>query len=76
VHPTLEAGQQDAEQALARLAKLSIDLWAITEKLLGDGITSFTHSLYELLASSKEKRRVLLESHTAQKGRIRTARIA
>src|ERR1022692_4648011 len=53
VQPTLEAGEQDAEQALARLAKLGIDLGAITEKLLADGITSFTHSLDELLASSE-----------------------
>jgi hypothetical protein len=57
--PTLEAGEQDAEQALARLAKLGVDLGAITEKLLADGITAFTHSLDELLASLKEKRRVL-----------------
>ena len=33
-----------------------------TEKLLADGITAFTHSLGELLASLKEKRRVLLET--------------
>jgi len=42
VQPTLEAGQQDPERALARLAKLGIDLGAITEKLLADGITAFT----------------------------------
>src|ERR1700688_2876024 len=55
VQPTLEAGEQDAEQALARLARLGIDLAAITEKLLADGITAFTHSLDELLASLMEK---------------------
>ena len=76
VQPTLEGGEQDAEQALARLAKLGIDLLAITEKLLADGITAFTHSLDELLASLKEKRRVLLESQASQKDRIRSARIA
>jgi hypothetical protein len=54
--------------ALARLAKLGIDLGAIREKLLADGITAFTHSLGELLASLKEKRRVLLESHAARTG--------
>ena len=37
------------------------DLGLITEKLLADGITAFTHSLDELLASLKEKRRVLLD---------------
>ena len=76
VQPTLEAGEQDAEQALARLAKLGIDLGAITEKLLADGITAFTHSLDELLSSLKEKRRVLLESQAARKGGIRSARVA
>jgi len=76
VQPTLEAGEQDAEQVLARLAKLGIDLGAITEKLLADGITAFTHSMDELLASLKEKRRVLLESQAARKGGIRSARIA
>jgi transaldolase len=74
--PTLEAGEQDAEQALARLAKLGVDLGAITEKLLADGITAFTYSLDELLASLKEKRRVLLESQAARKGGNRNARIA
>ena len=48
----------------------------ITERLLADGIIAFTHSLDELLASLKEKRRVLLESQAAQKGGIRSARIA
>src|ERR1700682_57761 len=76
VHPTLAAGERDAEQALARLAQLGIDLGVITEKLLADGITAFTHSLDELLASLKEKRRVLLESEAARKGGIRSARIA
>jgi transaldolase len=74
--PTLEAGEQDAEQALARLSKLGIDLGSITEKLLADGITAFTHSLDELLASLKEKRRVLLESEAARQREIRSARIA
>jgi transaldolase len=76
VQPTLEAGEQDAEQAPARLAKLGIDLGAITENLLVDGITAFTHSLDELLSSLKEKRRVLLESQAARKDGIRSARVA
>ena len=76
VQPTLEAGEQDAEQALARLAKLGIDLGAITENLLADGITAFTHSLDELLSSLKEKRRVLLESQAAGKAGILSARVA
>jgi transaldolase len=76
VQPTLEAGAQDAEQALARLARLGIDLGAITEKLLADGITTFTHSLDELLASLKEKRSALLESQAARKSDSRTTRVA
>ena len=76
VHPTVEGGEQEAEQALARLAKLGIDLGAITEKLLADGITAFTHSLDELLASLKEKRSALLESQAAQKSKSRVTRVA
>jgi transaldolase len=76
VQPTLEAGAQDADRVLARLAKLGIDLGAITEKLLADGITAFTHSLDELLASLSEKRRSLLESQAARKAGVRPARIA
>jgi transaldolase/glucose-6-phosphate isomerase len=37
----LEAGQQDPERALARLAKRVSTWGAITEKLLADGITAF-----------------------------------
>ena len=76
VQPTLEAGEQEAEQALARLAKLGIDLGAITEKLLSDGITAFAHSLDDLLASLKEKHRVLFASHAGRRGGIPPARIA
>jgi transaldolase len=76
VQPTLEAGEQDAEQALARLAKLGIDLGAITEKLLADGITAFTHSLDELLASLNKKRSALLESQAARKSDSRATRVA
>src|SRR6202162_4637850 len=63
VRPALEADQREAERALARLAKLGIDLGAITEKLLAAGIAAFTQSLDELLASLTEKRKLLLRSH-------------
>jgi transaldolase len=76
VQPTLEAGEHDAEQALARLAKLGIDLGTITENLLADGITAFTHSLEELLSSLKEKRSALLESQAARKSDSRATRVA
>jgi transaldolase len=76
VRPTLESGGQDAEQALARLPELGIDLGAVTEKLLADGITAFTHSLDELLAALKEKRRMLLESQAAQTSESRASRVA
>jgi hypothetical protein len=45
-------GKPPRQQALARLARLSIDLEKITEKLLADGITAFTHSLDELQSFS------------------------
>jgi len=45
-YATLEAGEQDAEQVLACLAKLGIDLGPISEKLLGNGITAFKHFLW------------------------------
>ena len=76
VRPTLETGEQNAEQSLTSLAELGVDLGAITEKLLADGITAFTHSLDELLVSLNEKRRGLLESQAARTGGIRTTRIA
>jgi transaldolase len=50
VQQTLETGEQDAGQALARLAELGVDPRTVAEKLLTDGITAFTHSLDELLA--------------------------
>ena len=61
---------------LARLAKLDIDLGAITERLLADGIIAFANSLDELLASLKEKRSALLESQAAEKSESRAARVA
>jgi transaldolase len=76
VQPTLEAGGQDAGQVLARLSKLGIDLGAITEKLLANGITAFTHSLDELLASLNKKRSTLLESQPARKSDSRATRVA
>lgn len=76
VQPTLEGGEQHAEEALARLARLGIDLGTITEKLLADDITAFTHSLDELLASLIEKRRGLLASQAPRKPGNRPARIA
>lgn len=76
VRPTLEAGEQNAEQSLTSLAELDLDLGAITEKLLAYGITVFTHPLDELLVSLNEKRRGLLESPAARTGGIRPARIA
>jgi hypothetical protein len=58
------------------LARLGIDLEKTTENLLADGITAFTHSLDELLASLLEKRKGLLDSRATRKAGIRPARIA
>jgi hypothetical protein len=65
-----------AQEGLACLAKLGIDLGKITERLLADGITAFTHSLDELLASLKENIEVCLTTLADRKNEIRSARIA
>jgi Transaldolase/Fructose-6-phosphate aldolase len=70
VQPTLEAGEQDAGRLLARLAELGIDLGAITEKLLADGITAFTHSLDELLASLKENAEYCLKVRQPERAKF------
>ncbi len=57
---TLEAGLEDAQAQLARLADLGIDLEAITQKLQDDGVASFAKSFESLMASIAQKREKLL----------------
>ena len=51
--------EQDAERALAAAARLGIDIDAIGEQLLADGIEAFAASFEELLATIAGKRRLL-----------------
>ncbi|MDA2914262.1 bifunctional transaldolase/phosoglucose isomerase, partial [Acidobacteriia bacterium AH_259_A11_L15] len=63
---TIEQGQAEAEEALGRLAKLGIDLKAITEKLQVDGVSSFAASYEKLLGALEEKHKVLLAGQAAR----------
>ncbi len=58
--PSLESGLPEAEQQLAELAATGVDLTAITEKLVEDGIAAFNESTDKLLASLEEKRQAIL----------------
>ena len=62
VAPTLEAGEQEAEAALARLAQVGIDLNQITEQLSVDGVEAFEKSMRQLLDSLREKRSKLVST--------------
>jgi transaldolase len=53
------AEEQDAERALAAAARLGIDVDAIGEQLLAEGIDHFAASFDELIATVAEKRRHL-----------------
>ena len=57
---TVEQGQVEAEETLKRLARLGIDLNAITENLQADGVSSFAASFEQLLGALEEKRKGLL----------------
>ncbi len=52
---TVKTGFDDADAALATLAKLGINLDAITEKLQVDGVASFSASFDQLMARVGEK---------------------
>jgi transaldolase/glucose-6-phosphate isomerase len=61
---TLEAGIEEANTQLARLAGLGVDLEAITQKLQDDGVAAFAKSFESLVASIAVKReRLLAEWH-------------
>lgn len=53
---TLTGSEQRARKHLATLAKAGIDLEAITDTLLHDGLTSFSKSYDDLLAGIENKR--------------------
>ncbi len=52
---TLEASMDQAHAQLERLADLGVDLAAITQQLLDDGVTAFARSFEALMASIVEK---------------------
>jgi transaldolase/glucose-6-phosphate isomerase len=56
VRETVTEGVDQARAAIAQLAKLGIDLNAITEKLQEDGVKAFSESMDKLLESLAEKR--------------------
>ncbi|MFQ5695406.1 MAG: bifunctional transaldolase/phosoglucose isomerase, partial [Terriglobia bacterium] len=62
---TVAQGVDDARAALERLAKLGIDLNAITEKLQADGVAAFSASFDQLMAALEEKRTALLAGAAA-----------
>jgi transaldolase/glucose-6-phosphate isomerase len=73
---TLDAGMDEANDQLARLAVLGVDLDAITQKLQDEGVVSFEKAFESLMNSIGEKRERLLagwEHQTANLGSQREA---
>jgi transaldolase len=66
---TLDSGLQEAQSCLARLIDFKIDLQAVGEQLLADGIAAFSGSFDKLIASLEEKRKSLLETCKAKNDR-------
>jgi len=60
VAETLMEGWDEARQQMARLAKLGIDLSAITQQLQDDGVTAFAKPFDALMQSIAEKRQRLM----------------
>ena len=61
VATTVETDVDGARMRLAELAELGIDLDAITNKVLDEGVAAFAKSFEGLIASIAEKRRRLLD---------------
>ena len=57
---TVKEGVREAEDMLAQLAALGIDLGAITGKLQRDGVASFAASFDQLMAALDDKRKRLM----------------
>lgn len=57
---TLTRGVKQAEQDIAKLGKLGIDLKAVTNRLLKDGVDQFADSFKTLTASIEEKKEQIL----------------
>lgn len=59
VEQTLETNLEDAKAHLKQLNSLGIDLTAVTQKLLEDGVASFAKSYDDLIMSIQEKQNQL-----------------
>jgi transaldolase/glucose-6-phosphate isomerase len=57
VRPTLTDGLEDARRVMAETERLGLDLDAVTDQLVIDGVKLFSQSFDELLAAVAEKRR-------------------
>jgi transaldolase len=64
---TVREGLEEADDALARLARVGIDLEMITERLQKDGVESFATSFDQLMAALEKKRAVVV-GHAVKKG--------
>jgi len=62
VAETLNANWEDAREHIDKLAKLGIDLQAITRQLQEDGVVAFAKPFDALMQSIAEKRKRLLEA--------------
>ncbi len=69
VKPTLEAGVEEAERLVERLAEAGIDLGDVGEKLQSEGVGAFSRS-FGLLVGGIEQRRVAAGSAASRKMRI------
>lgn len=57
--PALEEGIEEAEQLLAGLETVGVNLDAITEQLQEDGVRAFADSYDQLMAALEEKRQIV-----------------
>lgn len=60
VAATIETGLDEARDQLTRLAELGIDLDAVTQELLDQGVAQFAHSFESLMNSIAQRRQRLL----------------
>jgi len=58
--PAVQQGLAEADAALAALARLGIDLGAITAKLQQDGVAAFAASFDQLMAALEKKRQAMV----------------
>lgn len=63
---TIDEDDAGAEQTLAALASAGVDVDAVTDKLLADGVKAFADSFEQLLANVEAKRAALLERSPAE----------